>query len=245
MLCYQVLSALLPPEWGLFGLQARGLLDHERPYTSVEEMAASYVREVVAEQPSGPYYLLGWSIGGKIAHEVARQLEERGERVALVAMIDTDPIFLPGAPQRFTGLRLALFGLAMLLTHGRMVQRNIHVLQLGTLWPPLLWRRLRLWTALVHAAMSYRPARHALNSRVVLLQTPEGARRELRLRDKRRSIVEVVKNLARVPISGHHVDLFTGPSATRWYEALRPFLEGARESVSPGAPSKKRDSAAA
>jgi thioesterase domain-containing protein len=52
-------------------------------------MAAHYVQEVRRLQPSGPYYLAGASMGGKIAFEMAQQITEQGEPVDLLALIDT------------------------------------------------------------------------------------------------------------------------------------------------------------
>jgi thioesterase domain-containing protein len=56
---------------------------------SLEALAAHYNELLVARQPHGPYLLLGYSIGGTIAWEMARQLEARGERVGLLALVDT------------------------------------------------------------------------------------------------------------------------------------------------------------
>lgn len=42
-------------------------------------------------QPRGPYLLGGWSFGGLVAWETARRLEERGEEVALLVLIDSRP----------------------------------------------------------------------------------------------------------------------------------------------------------
>jgi thioesterase domain-containing protein len=52
-------------------------------------MAASYVEAIRARQPVGPYLLAGWSAGGVVAFEMARQLRSRGEAVALLALIDS------------------------------------------------------------------------------------------------------------------------------------------------------------
>jgi thioesterase domain-containing protein len=52
-------------------------------------MAALYVETIRSVQPSGPYLLGGWSMGGVIAYEMARQLRQRGEEVELVALIDS------------------------------------------------------------------------------------------------------------------------------------------------------------
>ena len=56
---------------------------------SIEEIAASYLAAARAVQPQGPYYLGGACFGAPIALEMARQLEKRGERVALLAVFDT------------------------------------------------------------------------------------------------------------------------------------------------------------
>src|SRR5262249_57231984 len=67
-------------------------LDGERePHDRIEDMAACYVEAIQVIQPRGPYLLGGWSLGGVIAFEMARQFHERGERVALVALLDTEP----------------------------------------------------------------------------------------------------------------------------------------------------------
>ncbi len=212
VVCYRPLAELLPPEWSVFGLQAKGLIRGQAPHATVEEMAADYVREIVREQPRGPYFLLGWSVGGKIAYEVARQLEAFGERVSLLAMVDTDPVFLPKARAQFPRLRLFGFGLWMLLTQGGTVRKNWHVLDIASFWPPDLWRRLRMWVELVRAVARYRPPRHAVAAKVVLFQTAGCARREERLDDKALSVGSVVRDLEIVPVAGHHLDLFSAPN---------------------------------
>lgn len=72
-----------------YGLQARGLFGGDRPHETFEEMAAAYLQEVREVQPRGPYLLGGFSGGGVTALEMARQLRATGERVALLAMLDT------------------------------------------------------------------------------------------------------------------------------------------------------------
>ncbi|WP_230989936.1 non-ribosomal peptide synthase/polyketide synthase [Rhodococcus oxybenzonivorans] len=72
----------------LYGLQATGAAAVP---DSVAELAASYVEAVRAVQPRGPYHLLGWSLGGIIAHEMAVQFSENNESVATLAMLDTLP----------------------------------------------------------------------------------------------------------------------------------------------------------
>ena len=61
-------------------------------------MAANYLRELRRIQPEGPYRLGGWSLGGLIAFEMARQLTLDGETPELVALIDTVPPSLTSGP---------------------------------------------------------------------------------------------------------------------------------------------------
>ncbi|RSS76851.1 alpha/beta fold hydrolase, partial [Streptomyces sp. WAC06614] len=88
---YSTLLAHIAGEYPVYGLQARGLDGEGAIATSVEEMAADYVEQIRSVQPAGPYHLLGWSFGGLVAHEIATQLTEAGERVALLANLDQTP----------------------------------------------------------------------------------------------------------------------------------------------------------
>ena len=55
----------------------------------IEALAAHYIEELRAVQPSGPYFLIGYSWGGLVAYEMAQQLTASGEAVELVALVDT------------------------------------------------------------------------------------------------------------------------------------------------------------
>jgi aspartate racemase len=57
----------------------------------VEEMAAHYVKVIRSVQPQGPYFLGGFSFGGNVALEMARQLRAEGDQVGLLALFDTFP----------------------------------------------------------------------------------------------------------------------------------------------------------
>ena len=89
VICYMELARALGPEQPVYGLQARGLSGEAEPLTRIEEMAEHYLEEIRAIQPTGPYRLLGWSFGGILAFAMAHQLYDRGEQVALVALLDT------------------------------------------------------------------------------------------------------------------------------------------------------------
>jgi len=55
----------------------------------MEEIAANYNAEIIAQNPTGPYALAGYSLGGTIAYEMARQLMEQGKKVKMLAVFDT------------------------------------------------------------------------------------------------------------------------------------------------------------
>ncbi|KAA0219201.1 MAG: non-ribosomal peptide synthetase, partial [Proteobacteria bacterium] len=55
---------------------------------SIEEVATRMIEDMRQVQPAGPYRLAGYSMGGKIVHEIAQQLHRRGESVALLALLD-------------------------------------------------------------------------------------------------------------------------------------------------------------
>ena len=57
-------------------------------------MAADYLEQLRAVQPNGPYHLLGWSLGGRIAQAIATLLEAAGEEVGLLALLDAYPVYM-------------------------------------------------------------------------------------------------------------------------------------------------------
>jgi len=71
-----------------YGLQMKGLYGAAAPHLSVEAMARHYLREIKSVQSTGPYVLAGYCFGGIVAFEMARQLEHRGERVALLVLLN-------------------------------------------------------------------------------------------------------------------------------------------------------------
>ena len=73
----------------VIGIRARGVVRGEVPHTSIEAMAADYLRAIKKRQPNGPYYLCGYSSGGLVAFEIARRLSESGDEVGLVGLFDT------------------------------------------------------------------------------------------------------------------------------------------------------------
>ncbi|HJV66038.1 MAG TPA: thioesterase domain-containing protein [Geomonas sp.] len=97
VLLYRDLARHLPKELPVFGLQSRGLDGRGSLLTTIEEMAACYIREIKSVQPQGPYLLGGYCLGGIVALEMAQQLRAMGESTALVSMIESYNVHLsPG-----------------------------------------------------------------------------------------------------------------------------------------------------
>jgi thioesterase domain-containing protein len=97
ILSYRDLLQHLPSDQPLYGLQSRGLDGISPINTRIEDMARDYVAEIRKTYPRGPYAICGWSFGGTVAFEIARQLEQQQQRVALLALFDT------GADRRMLG----------------------------------------------------------------------------------------------------------------------------------------------
>ncbi|MEV7775548.1 SDR family NAD(P)-dependent oxidoreductase [Kitasatospora sp. NPDC086791] len=72
-----------------YGIQARGWMSDSAPLQGIPAMAEHYVDVIRSVQPEGPYDLGGYSLGGLLAYEVTRRLQERGERVDTVVMVDS------------------------------------------------------------------------------------------------------------------------------------------------------------
>jgi thioesterase domain-containing protein len=84
--CYTALARGLGAKQTFYGLQALGTEENQQ--IQVEAMASHYLAEVRVAQPSGPYMLGGWSMGGLVAFEMAQQLHAMGEDVSFLALID-------------------------------------------------------------------------------------------------------------------------------------------------------------
>jgi amino acid adenylation domain-containing protein len=89
VLIFNELAQKLDKDQPVFGLQSRGLNGVEEPHDSIDAMAADYVSEIVASNPKGPYALAGFSYGGIVAYEMARQLKAQGREVKILAQFDT------------------------------------------------------------------------------------------------------------------------------------------------------------
>ncbi|WP_204112518.1 type I polyketide synthase [Shimia biformata] len=120
------LAHLIGADRPFYGLQARGLFGDAAPHDDIEQAARDYLAEIKTVQPEGPYFIGGFSGGGITAYEIARQLEEGGDEVAIVVMLDT-PL-----PRRRP------------LTTGDRIKIQLQELKRGGIAYPFVWFKRRI-----------------------------------------------------------------------------------------------------
>ncbi|MBX8605651.1 amino acid adenylation domain-containing protein [Pseudomonas cichorii] len=195
-------SQLLPDELNVYAFQARGLEEGTHAIETLEEMAATYIEEMLEIQPEGPYLLGGWSMGGVIAFEMARQLETQDKEVRQLLLIDAPA---PGhtAQTQTWPLGAYLMDMARSLSVNlplsaseinQLIERPDRdalaiatMRQIGVIPDSMddqqLSRRLQVFQTNQQALKDYLP-KAGINSNLTLLHTEESAE----LRDKWRSL---------------------------------------------------------
>jgi thioesterase domain-containing protein len=129
VVCYLDLIRYLGPGQPFYGFQSLELEHDGGPSLSVEEMAARYVRILreTCPRPPGGYLLGGWSFGGLIAYEMARQLWQQGDDVLRVFLLDS----------RVPAIREALAQLAPELLQASLLVEEAQSIVLGAGQEPL------------------------------------------------------------------------------------------------------------
>jgi thioesterase domain-containing protein/acyl carrier protein len=236
---YAQLARLLDEDQPCYGLER---LDDAGP---VEERAAHYVKLVREAQPDGPYRLGGWSFGGVLAYEMARQLSEAGAAVGPVALIDSG-VPIPVSPQRAGELLVERYlGFAGYLRDTYRLELRLTAQELRVLPPDaqfdLVLERLRdsglaarlPAPVLRHQITShedtraldrYRPGPYA--GPVTLYRCTEPT--PWNVRDPRYEHPDAARgwdlcctDLRVVPVTGHHLNLLDPPAVTAIAADLR------------------------
>ncbi|MEV4130486.1 amino acid adenylation domain-containing protein [Nocardia sp. NPDC049707] len=88
---YAGLAQHLSVDQPILGIQSPAFSENGFAPNSLAEIVVRYVTEIRVVQPAGPYRLLGWSLGGKLAHAIATRLQAEGEQVELLAIMDGYP----------------------------------------------------------------------------------------------------------------------------------------------------------
>ncbi|HDU3915529.1 TPA: enterobactin non-ribosomal peptide synthetase EntF [Klebsiella pneumoniae subsp. pneumoniae] len=86
---FSVLARYLSPRWSITGIQSPRPQGPMASAASLDEVCEHHLRTLLAQQPHGPYYLFGYSLGGTLAQGIAARLRQRGEAVAFLGLLDT------------------------------------------------------------------------------------------------------------------------------------------------------------
>ncbi len=122
---FMPLGQLVGEQHPFLALQAADRRSGARLPSTVEEIAAGYVRQLRVLEPSGPYVLLGWCLAGNLAFEAAQQLRAAGERVAAVVLVDTwNPAYLAQMNRLRRLVAERSYGLQIILTELGKVRRG-------------------------------------------------------------------------------------------------------------------------
>lgn len=88
---FSVLQRYLNPHWSLIGIQSATLDGVLATSERLEDLVESHFKTVIQECPNGPYFLLGYSLGGTVAHSLAAKLLATGRKVSFLGLLDTWP----------------------------------------------------------------------------------------------------------------------------------------------------------
>lgn len=88
---YSGLVRYLPGNYSIIGLQSPRPQGAIAACDNLDQMVDRHLKNLRHIQPHGPYYLLGYSLGGTLAHSMAARLQQQGEQVAFLGMLDTYP----------------------------------------------------------------------------------------------------------------------------------------------------------
>ena len=88
---FSVLSRYLSPQWSIIGIQSPRPDGPMQIAENLDAVCEHHLATLLSQQPHGPYYLLGYSLGGTLAQGIAARLHARGETVAFLGLLDTWP----------------------------------------------------------------------------------------------------------------------------------------------------------
>jgi amino acid adenylation domain-containing protein len=238
---YVALARRLGREQPVYGLQSKGLDPDRKPTARVEDMASEYLAELLAVQPDGPYHLAGWSMGGVIAFEMARQLTAQGKSVAPVVIIDSTiqtgrvkkngwddvslllalaqhhGLFLDDGDHAFEDLRSLSLDEQIEFLLAKAAGYSQFPLNVGL---PQLRHLFELFKVNVYASEHYRPPKS--EQQIILLQAADAPPRHAATVLKRWEKVAEVVEAQRLP--GDHYNLLTEPNVTLLAEHVKTYL---------------------
>ena len=236
------LAKYLGTEQPFYGLQARGVDGKQPTHETFEEMANDYIAAIKTIQPSGPYYLGGYSAGGVVAFEMARQFADRGETVALLAYIDTFNPDLPPKPAATFSEKSSkhlksffkegpAYGLKLTRTRLRFEKNRLRKLAMNLYLGmgrqlPLNLREIQMIEAYHRAADKYRI--EPLDGKITLFTAKDKGLNYAHVPDHMGWEGLASKGVEILKVPGTHDDLVLEPNVRYLVEALRIELERAQ-----------------
>jgi thioesterase domain-containing protein len=215
---FRELGKCMKPDYPFYGLQSQGLNTRYARHTSIEEMASHYLNEIRTVQPTGPYHLGGFSLGGLVAYEMACQLVSRGEEVSLVVLFDTyasNP-----TPLKESLLEMLLHPTwAPLQQLPEEVRRKVRRTYLAWRLPEDLKKVMR---TNAQAAEHYRLRPYG--GKAILLRADDTWRAS---DDPYARWKELIAELETVKIPGAHMDILREPHVSRLAERLKSCIDAA------------------
>jgi amino acid adenylation domain-containing protein len=234
----------------VFGLQAPALESGQAMPATIEVMAAAYVQALQRAQPSGPVRLMGWSSGGVIAFEMARQLEQQGRAVEQLVVLDCPAPGQHDMPDDDLLLRWFLQDLAggvqPVLRPGASIPAGatLEAAMAAVAWPATqpqppaaqaLAPAFSVFQAVVRAVRCYHPKEAAVEAGVLLLRASEGAVDEFSQHPDAAAPDWGWRAFTRGPlrvlsVPGHHHTVLDEASMRAWLPAVREaWRNGGRE----------------
>lgn len=110
ILLYRTLAQKLKTDLPIYGVLPCSRENHPILHTRIPDMARYYVQQIRAHQPKGPYFLGGLCAGATLAFEIALQLQQEGQEVAMVAILDAADAKAQKRPNLAASARLNRFG---------------------------------------------------------------------------------------------------------------------------------------
>ena len=242
---YQALAERLKPVHPAFALYVQSeveLLNARKggcdARSSVEALANEYFDRVLAERPHGPYALVGVSFGGLLALRVAEMLEQRGETVELVTLLDT----LPPTLMKLTSLQRAWFLANRILRDGPayLVPKLLNLKQARFNSLPVTGGEAAPGETASRAARELEELRECLYSdmgskyrpspypgRVALVISRERDRSSVTAEAVERYWQRLIRGpLVTARVTGGHVGMLAAPFVDEVAERLQAFLDG-------------------
>jgi thioesterase domain-containing protein len=207
----------------LYGLQPQGL-DGSRPaHTRIEDMAEAYIRQIRTVQPHGPYRIGGHCSGAWVAFEMARQLEDAGDELDSVVLVDQGPPAADRPPIRLPSYllgRLRFYFRDHRLRHAVAWQAKIMInrLRLKRMWNPTseIVEKVRA----THRAAYKQYGAKRIQSDLTLIRSDESIELEdkfwyLQWRDRTTGSFEEARSV------GSHANLLERPYVVTFADRLR------------------------